>query len=74
MPRSTTHSATISPPRIHMNEACALLGISKGTMLRYEAMGFFPPPRRNQANGYRCYTQEDIASLRGLMLGEGATP
>jgi len=64
--------ALIKTARLYrMTEACKLIGISKGTMLRYESVGFFPQPRRNQANGYRCYTDEDIERLRGLILGEG---
>ncbi len=39
-------------------------------MLRYEAAGMFPMPRRNQANGYRVFTEEDIQRLRVLILGE----
>jgi DNA-binding transcriptional MerR regulator len=62
------------PALIRMHEACRLLGISKGTMLRYEALGFFPPPPRNQANGHRCFTADDIARLRGLMLGDRSEP
>ena len=39
-------------------------------MLRYEAAGMFPTPRRNQDNGYRVFTEEDIQRLRVLILGE----
>ena len=63
----------IHPPNIiiYMHEACKRLGISKGTMLRYEAIGLFPRPTRNRANGYRCFTQESIEQLRTMMLEKG---
>lgn len=66
-----------STPMVHeyptvytVQEACKRIGISRRTMLRYEAAGMFPTPRRNQANGYRVFTEEDIQRLRVLILGE----
>jgi hypothetical protein len=55
----------------HMAEACKLLGISKGTMLRYEELGVFPSPKRKPVNDYRYYTEKDIDALRRVLLGEG---
>ena len=45
-------------------ETATTLGISKQTLLRYEAKGIFPKPTRNQVNGWREYTQTDIRKLR----------
>ena len=48
-------------------ETAANLGISKQTLLRYEAKGIFPKPTRNQVNGWREYTQTDIRKLRKII-------
>ncbi len=43
------------------------LGISKQTLLRYESRGIFPKANRNQVNGWREYTEEDIRTLRRIL-------
>ena len=48
-------------------EAAEALGISKQTLLRYEARGLFPKAARNPLNRWREYTSEDIKNLRQLM-------
>ena len=48
-------------------EAAAALGVSKQTLLRYEARGLFPKAHRNQLNSWREYTAGDIQELRKLM-------
>lgn len=48
-------------------ETASTLGISKQTLLRYEAKGIFPKASRNQVNGWREYTQNDIRKLRKIM-------
>ncbi len=48
-------------------EAAASLGISKQTLLRYEARGVFPKAHRNRLNRWREYTARDIQELRKLM-------
>jgi len=48
-------------------EVAAALGISKQTLLRYEAKGVFPKASRNRVNRWREYTQEDIQKLRKRM-------
>ncbi len=48
-------------------EAAESLGISKQTLLRYEARGLFPKATRNPLNRWREYTSEDIRTLRQLM-------
>ncbi len=48
-------------------EAADVLGISKQTLLRYEARGVFPKAQRNRVNRWREYTETDIQTLRNLM-------
>ena len=48
-------------------EAAAALGISKQTLLRYEARGIFPKAQRNRLNRWREYTENDIQTLQNLM-------
>jgi len=49
------------------NEVAAVLGISKQTLLRYEARGVFPKATRNRVNRWREYTPVDIRTLRQLI-------
>lgn len=48
-------------------QAAAALGISKQTLLRYEARGVFPKAQRNRVNRWREYTESDIHALQKLM-------
>ena len=48
-------------------EAAEALGISKQTLIRYEAKGLFPRPRRNTLNRWREYTDRDIKRLKTIM-------
>lgn len=48
-------------------KAAAALGISKQTLLRYEARGVFPKAHRNHLNSWREYTEGDIQELQKLM-------
>ena len=48
-------------------EAASALGISKQTLLRYEARGVFPKANRNRLNHWREYTAGDIQQLQKLM-------
>ncbi len=48
-------------------QAAAALGISKQTLIRYEARGAFPKAQRNRLNRWREYTESDIQALRKLM-------
>lgn len=48
-------------------EAATALGISKQTLLRYEARGVFPKAHRNRVNRWREYTENDIQALQRLM-------
>ena len=49
------------------NEVARLLGISKQTLVRYEAKGIFPRAKRNKVNGWREYTVSDINHFRKIM-------
>jgi len=48
-------------------ETAQVLGISKQTLLRYEARGIFPKAHRNQVNQWREYTDIDIRTLRRII-------
>ena len=48
-------------------EVAGALGISKQTLLRYEARGVFPKAHRNRLNRWREYTEGDIQMLQKLM-------
>ncbi|MBN1794610.1 MAG: MerR family transcriptional regulator [Candidatus Omnitrophica bacterium] len=48
-------------------EAASVLGISKQTLIRYEKRGVFPRPKRNSINGWREYTQRQVAELRRIL-------
>ena len=48
-------------------EVAKELGISKQTLLRYEKREVFPKPRRNVVNGWREYTQSDLAKLKKVL-------
>ncbi|NQT95895.1 MAG: MerR family transcriptional regulator [Candidatus Omnitrophica bacterium] len=49
------------------NEVARLLSISKQTLVRYESKGVFPKARRNNVNGWREYTINEINHLRKIM-------
>ena len=48
-------------------EAASALGISKQTLLRYEAKGVFPKANRNRVNRWREYTETDIQQRQKLL-------
>jgi len=50
-----------------IEEAAKKLGLSKQTILRYEAKGVFPKSRRNCINKWREYTENDIKKLKTIL-------
>ena len=50
-----------------INEVEALVGITKKNIRFYEAEGLLAP-QRNRENGYRTYSDEDVAILRQIKL------
>lgn len=50
-----------------INEVEALVGITKKNIRFYEAEGLLTP-QRNRENGYRSYSDEDVAVLRQVKL------
>lgn len=50
-----------------INEVEALVGITKKNIRFYEAEGLLMP-QRNRENGYRSYSDEDVAVLRQIKL------
>ena len=50
-----------------INEVEALVGITKKNIRFYEAEGLLSP-QRNRENGYRTYSDEDVAILRQIKL------
>ena len=55
-----------------VQDVANMLGIYRGTVINYEKKGVFPQPRRNPINGYREYTEEDLALLRRILNGNTA--
>lgn len=53
------------------SEACKLLSISRGTLLKLEKEGKIQPKR--MYNGYRYYTEEDIITIGKKLYGENFT-
>lgn len=47
-----------------ISEVARELGISTEWLRKGEERGFFPPARRDPANGHRYYTRKDIEHLR----------
>lgn len=54
--------------RKRVSEVARELGVSEHWLRVAEKAGKIPKARRD-LNGWRLYTQEDIASLKGLLLG-----
>jgi len=48
-------------------EVAEILGISKQTLIKYEKLGIFPKSRRNNLNGWREYTDEDVVKLKKII-------
>lgn len=63
----TTSGAPMKKRYFTATEAATALGISKQTLLRYEARGIFPKAGRNRLNRWREYTETDIDALQKLM-------
>ena len=49
-----------------IEEIAKELGISKQTIIRYEAKGIFPKAKRNPINRWRQYTVKEIKSLKKI--------
>lgn len=52
--------------KMRVNEAARELDVSETWLRRAESRGIIPKARRD-INGWRVYTQEDIASLRRMV-------
>jgi len=52
---------------LNAGEVASSLGISKQTLIKYEQKTIFPKPRRNNLNGWREYTVEELAKLKKIM-------
>ena len=48
-------------------EVAKILGISKQTLIRYEAKKIFPKAKRNAVNRWREYTLGDIKALKRIV-------
>lgn len=53
------------------SEACKLLSISRGTLLKLEKEGKIQTKR--MYNGYRYYTEEDIIKIGKMLYGDEYT-
>ena len=58
---------------MQVNEAARELGVSEAFLRRAEGRGRIPTARRD-INGWRVYTEEDIAALRALLLPTTPAP
>ena len=52
---------------LRVNEAARELGISEAWLRRAEERGRIPKARRD-INGWRIYTEEDVANLREVLF------
>ena len=52
---------------LRSGEVAEILGISKQTLIKYEKLGIFPKSRRNNLNGWREYTDEDVVKLKKII-------
>ena len=48
-----------------VSEAAKQCGLSRTTLLYYESMRLLRPPRR-KSNGYRCYGEPELATLKRI--------
>ena len=56
------------PKRYNIQEVAKILGIYKGTIKNYENKHIFPKPHRNPINKYREYSEEDINTLKRILV------
>ena len=55
---------------LRVNEAARELGVSEAWLRRSERTGRIPMARRD-INGWRVYTEAEVAVLRGLLFPDG---
>lgn len=54
-----------------LNKAAKILGVHRDTIMYWEENSLIPKARRNPANNYRIYNEEEIweiAKLRGISV------
>jgi len=56
---------------MRIGRLAAHAGVSTKTIRYYEAIGLLPEPERT-ANGYRCYSDTDLAQLRFIRRAQAA--
>ncbi|MBD3379498.1 MAG: MerR family transcriptional regulator [Candidatus Omnitrophica bacterium] len=54
--------------RYTVQQVADILGLCRGTVINYEKKNIFPEARRNPINGYREYTEEDIETLKDIVI------
>ena len=52
---------------LNAQEVAQRLGISKQTLVRYENKGIFPKAKRNLVNGWREYTDNELAKMKKIL-------
>lgn len=52
----------------YIREFAKLVGCYSDTVRNYQERGLFPD-KRNPANGYRIFTEEDVEDFKQMMLG-----
>lgn len=58
---------------MRMSEAARRIGRHADTIRSYERKGIIPEARRDIA-GQRIYTEEEVAEIRAILLGETKEP
>lgn len=58
-------------PLKRIRDAAAAIGVSPGTLLRYERLGLIPKPARNPGN-QRVYNDQDLETIRRVIAPERA--
>jgi DNA-binding transcriptional MerR regulator len=54
---------------VYAKDAAKILGVHIDTLKYWEEKGLIPPSRRNEKNGYRVYSEQEIkeiAKIRGI--------
>ena len=54
-----------------IGKLAAVLGLHPDTIRRYERQGLIPPAQRSPMNGYRLWSNQDVAQIRQAIFGDG---
>lgn len=57
-----------------IGKIATILGLHPDTIRRYEREGLIPPAQRSPMNGYRIWSQQDVARVRQVIFGGSQDP